>query len=371
MSTTSPTRDRRIGLAVCSTALPALLLIMAMSVSGQVHESDKAQASEKAAWFIDIQKKSAITYRTDNNFTGRKYFPQPMCGGIAVLDYDNDGNMDLFFTSGAKLPEMRKTGPQYNNALLRNRGDGTFEDVTAKAGLSGETLGYSFGVAAADYDNDGHEDLFIANAGRNALYHNNGDGTFTDVTQSSGLGSKPENVLSVGAAWFDFDDDGLLDLIVSNYTVWTPETDKQCSLGDVTSRASDHDATMKSETYCSPKVYTSVAPRLYRNLGGGRFADVTESSGLNTARGKGMGVAIADFNHDGFPDVLSPTIPNPTRFSSIMATEHSKNREFFTARRTANPARRFPAWAPMPKILIMTVGTTLSSTIFPASCSRS
>jgi hypothetical protein len=115
--------------------------------------------------FTDIASKSNFAYRTDNNFTGRKYFPQTMCGGVAAFDFDNDGRMDLFFTNGAKLPELEKTDPRFYNCLLRNRGDGTFEDVTARAGLLGKDLGYSFGVAAGDYDNDGFEDLFICNAG--------------------------------------------------------------------------------------------------------------------------------------------------------------------------------------------------------------
>jgi hypothetical protein len=277
-----------------------------------------ARADVKNSWFGDIAAKSNISYRTNNNFTGRKYFPQPMCGGIAVLDYNNDGKMDLFFTNGAQLPELRKAGPAYYNALLRNRGDGTFEDVTAKAGLSGQTLGYSFGVAVGDYDNDGYEDIFIANAGRNTLYHNNGNGTFTDVTTDSGLDQKPENVLSVGAAWFDFDNDGLLDLIVSNYTTWTPETDKRCGLGDAMAPGRDGNQTEHRESYCSPKVYRSVPPRLYRNLGHGHFQDVTESSGLGKALGKGMGIAVADFNGDGWMDIF---IANDTEPNSLFINQ--------------------------------------------------
>src|SRR3954453_3760747 len=143
--------------------------------------------------FTDIAPPSPFSYITNNHYTGRKYFPQPMCGGIAILDYDNDGRMDIFFTNGAKLPELKKTDASFYHLLLHNKGDGTFEDVTKKTGLLGENLDFSFGVAAGDYDNDGFTDLFIANAGRNALYHNNGNGTFTDVTDSSGLGAKPKD----------------------------------------------------------------------------------------------------------------------------------------------------------------------------------
>jgi hypothetical protein len=136
--------------------------------------------------FTDIAPRSKISYITNNNYTGRKYFQQPMCGGVGILDYDNDGKMDIFFSNGAQLPELKKTDSSYYNCLLRNKGDGTFEDVTAKAGVAGEHLDFSYGVAVGDYDNDGRPDIFIANTGKNTLYHNNGNGTFTDVTDQSG-----------------------------------------------------------------------------------------------------------------------------------------------------------------------------------------
>jgi hypothetical protein len=241
--------------------------------------------------FTNIAGASRFSYRSNNNYTGRKYFPQPMCGGVALLDFDDDGKLDLFFTNGAKFPEIRKTDPSYYNSLLRNRGDGTFVDVTERAGLTGKDLGFSLGVAAGDYDNDRHPDLFIANIGRNALYHNNGDGTFTDVTAQSGLTTKDADVISVGAAWFDYDNDGLLDLVVSDYTHWTPAGDQICKLRGV-------------EGYCSPTMYEGSAQRLYHNLGRGRFEDVTEKSGFGKHLGKGMGIGIADFNGDGRMDVF-------------------------------------------------------------------
>ena len=255
-------------------------------------ESETSVKQTEPGWFMDVAKRSSLPYRTNNGFTGRKYFPEPMCGGIAVLDYDNDGWMDIFFSNGAKMPELKKSGPEYYNCLVRNRGDGTFEDVTGKAGLAGETLGYSFGVAAGDYDNDGYTDLFIANAGRNVLYHNNRDSTFADVTEGSGVDRKPQDLLSVGAAWFDYDNDGLLDLILTNYTIWTPATDRRCLVGDAI------------DAYCVPTFYKSVASRLYHNLGRGRFEDVTEKSGVGRALGKGMGISIADFNDDGWMDIF-------------------------------------------------------------------
>jgi enediyne biosynthesis protein E4 len=267
------------------TAATAILLMTAGLVF------NPARATPKRPHFTDIAAKSSFPYRTNNNYTGRKYFPQPICGGVGILDYDQDGKMDIFFTNGAKFPELKKVDPSYYSCLLRNRGDGTFEDVTRKAGLAGEDLGYSFGVAVGDYDNDGYPDLFICNAGRNALYHNNRDGTFTDVTETSGIGGKPPNTLSMGAAWFDYDNDGMLDLIVSNYTVWTPETDIRCGRDNV-------------DSYCNPRRYVSVSDRLYHNLGNGKFADVTEPSGIGKQLGKGMGIGIADFNQDGWLDVF-------------------------------------------------------------------
>jgi hypothetical protein len=254
----------------------------------------------KGPGFVDVAPRSKITYISNNSPGGHKYFPQPMCGGVAIFDYNNDGKMDIFFTNGAQLPEMKKTNPSYYNCLLKQRDDGTFEDVTAKAGLLGQNLDFNFGVAVGDYDNDGYEDLFICSAGRNVLYHNNGDGTFTDVTEASGI-TKPPDTLSVVAAWFDYDNDGLLDLIVDNYTYWTPQTDLRCTMDG-------------AEFYCDPRRYKSVPPRLYHNLGHGKFEDVTEKSGLAKAPGKGMGISIADFNDDGWPDVF---IANDTEPNSL------------------------------------------------------
>ncbi len=289
---------------ILHTLAASLLGMPGRSLLSLAQEAQRSTApvspNRPSWWFTDVAPRSTFSYRSNNNFTGRKYFPQPMCGGVAVIDYNNDGRMDLFFTNGAKLPELAKTGPAYYNCLLHNNGDGTFTDVTSKTGLTGASLGFSFGVAVADFNNDGFDDIFICNAGPNTLYRNNGDGTFTDITVASGLDRKPQNVLSVGAAWFDYNNDGLLDLIVTNYTDWTPQADKICRMD------TEH------EEYCSPTVYKSVASRLYRNLGNGRFEDVTEASALGRALGKGMGISIADFNGDGLMDVFvaNDTEPN-------------------------------------------------------------
>ncbi len=262
-----------------------------------------AQSPQRARrpGFVDVAPHSKIPYTSKNSFAGRKYFPQPMCGGVAAFDFDNDGRTDIFFTNGAKLPDLKKTDASYFNCLLRQKSDGTFEDVTARAGLTGDRLDFNFGVAVGDYDNDGYEDLFLCSIGRNALYHNNGDGTFTDVTAASGIGGKPADTLSIAAAWFDYDNDGLLDLIVSNYTLWTPQADARCMMSD-------------RDYYCDPRRYPSVPSRLYRNLGKGRFEDVTAKSGFAAAPGKGMGVSIADFNDDGWMDVF---IANDTEPNSL------------------------------------------------------
>ena len=260
------------------------------------------QPAHRRPHFTDIAPRSKFYYVTNNDLSARKYFIQPICGGVAIFDFDNDGKPDVFFTNGAKLPELKKTGPAFHNCLLRNKGDGTFEDVTKRAGLLGENLGYNFGVAVGDYDNDGREDIFICSAGRNTLYHNNGDGAFTDVTEQSGIGAKPESTISIGAAWFDYDNDGLLDLVVANYTLWTPQTDKRCYAAGV-------------EYYCDPRLfYQAVPPRLYHNLGRGKFEDVTDKAGFARSPGKGMGISIADFNDDGWPDVF---IANDTEANSL------------------------------------------------------
>jgi hypothetical protein len=285
-------------------ALAVGISLAAVSLSLFVLSAGPAPTPKRPG-FVDVASRSKFSYISNNSPGSRKYFPQPMCGGVAIFDYDNDGKMDIFFTNGAQFPEMKKTNPSFYNCLLKQKDDGTFEDVTAKAGLLGEHLDYNFGVAVGDYDNDGYEDLFICAAGRNTLYHNNGDGTFTDVTEASGIGTKPANTLSVVAAWFDYDNDGLLDLIISNYTFWTPQTDLSCTMDS-------------KEYYCDPRRYKSVPPRLYHNLGNGKFEDVTEKSGLGKYPGKGMGISIADFNDDGWQDVF---IANDTEPNSLFINQ--------------------------------------------------
>jgi enediyne biosynthesis protein E4 len=278
-------------------------LVVALAPLGREPQA-RAQAKPPAAAgirFTDVASRSSFAYVSKNDYRpgGRKYFPQPMCGGIALLDYDKDGKLDIFLTNGGKLPELNRPDSSYWSCLLRNLGDGRFEDVTQKARLAGQNLDFSFGVAAGDFDNDGNPDLFVANAGPNVLYRNNGDGTFSEVTKGSGLDRKPKDLLSVCAAFFDYDNDGLLDLVVTHYTYWSPETDRRCSAQD-------------RDIYCFPGTYKSVPNSLYHNLGGGRFEDVSVSSGFASVAGKGMGIAIADFDGNGYQDVFvaNDTEPN-------------------------------------------------------------
>jgi hypothetical protein len=279
--------SRELALAVSLAAAGAVVLLW----PGGAGSAAEAPAVPPIR-FTDIAPRSRLAYRSNNSYTGRKYFPQPMCGGVAVLDYDNDGRLDLFFTNGAKLPDLKKTDPSFYNCLARNRGDGTFEDVTEAAGLTGVGYDFAYGVAAGDYDNDGHTDLFLCHAGSNALFHNDGNGKFTDVTPRSGLEPKPRDLLSICAAWLDYDEDGLLDLVVSQYTYWSPSADIVCK------------TPANVEYYCSPKNYKAVPHNLYRNEGNGRFRDVTEASGFARSLGKGMGISIADYDDDGHVDVF-------------------------------------------------------------------
>jgi hypothetical protein len=229
-----------------------------------------------------------------NSAAGRKYQVETLPGGLAVIDFDSDGWPDLFCTNGATLPSLTKQGPEYWNRLYRNNRDGTFSDVTEKAGLEGQ--GYNMGVAVGDYNNDGHEDLFIAGVHANFLYRNNGDGTFSDVTKTAGLVSPPAQgkpVWSVGACWIDYDSDGHLDRFISNYCDWEPGTDPLCGGVQVESRA-----------YCHPDRYRAESMQLYHNNGDGTFTEITRQAGLPDVLGKGMGLALADFAGDGYPGIF-------------------------------------------------------------------
>ena len=243
---------------------------------------------------------SKITFTLKNSVSPERYSLETMAGGVAVFDYNNDGLLDIFFTNGAEIPSLEKSDPGYFNRLFRNNGDGTFTDVTEQAGLKG--TGYSMGVAAGDYDNDGFEDLYIAGVNRNQLFHNNGDGTFTDVTQKAGVGGTVPalgKAWAVTAGWFDYNNDGLLDLFVVNYLDYSIRTAVLCHVED-------------APTYCSPDRFHGTPNILYRNNGDGTFTDVSMPSHVSRYVGKGMGVAFADYDNDGLTDVFisNDTFPN-------------------------------------------------------------
>ena len=235
----------------------------------------------------------------ENCPTPEKHQPETMPGGIALFDYDGDGFLDIYLVNGAEMPSLVKTSPKYWNRLYHNNGNGTFTDVTEHAGVAG--AGYGMGVAVGDYDNDGHPDLFLANVNGNQLFHNNGDGTFTDVSAKAGLGGalyKGRKMWSIAAGWFDYNNDGLLDLFVANYCQWDPRYEPVCN-------------GLNGRGYCHPGSFAPLPNTLYRNNGDGTFTDVSAETGISSVLGKGMGVVFADYDGDGYLDVFVANDNNP------------------------------------------------------------
>ena len=242
--------------------------------------------------FQDVTERSGIRFTLANGATGGFHQIELMPGGVAALDFNRDGCMDVFFTNGATSPSMDKSKPEYHNRLFQNNCDGTFTDVTDRAGLAGS--GYSMAVAVADYDNDGYPDIFVAGVDRNTLYRNLGNGVFKDVTREAGLEGLDATYgkrWGISAGWFDADNDGWLDLFVSNYVAWDPKKETPC--GSVSNRF-----------YCHPSNYAGRPNQLFRNNHDGTFTDVSRSSGIASSIGKGMGVAFGDFDGDGRMDVF-------------------------------------------------------------------
>lgn len=246
--------------------------------------------------FRDIARQAGIDFVLQNCPTPSKNMIETMAGGVAVFDYDGDGRPDIFFTNGAEIPALVKSEQKYWNRLYRNEGNMKFRDVTEQAGVAGE--GYSMGAAAGDYDNDGHPDLFVAGVNRNILYHNLGNGRFEDVTAAAGITS---GQWAVAAGWFDYDNDGLLDLWVVHYAKWPPHDDRYCG-----------DQARGIRIYCHPKYFEPLANTLYRNLGNGKFEDVSKKVGISAFAGRGMSVVFADYDGDGYTDVFvtNDNMPN-------------------------------------------------------------
>ena len=272
----------RLSLLRASVSPWWVLVFLATSTAQQPH-------------FRDITTQSGIHFTHNNGAFGKKWLPETMGPGCAFIDYDNDGYPDILLVNGTDWPGHHHAGPT-TPKLYHNNHDGTFTDVTHKAGLDIPMFG--LGVAVGDYDNDGFDDLFITALGQSHLFHNNSNGTFTEVTRDAGMFGP--NEFSTSAAWVDYDRDGKLDLVVANYVQWSEAGDLYCTL----------DGAHKS--YCTPESYKGTSLRLWHNLGGGKFEDATQKAGLGEPTSKSLGIAILDYNADGWPDILvaNDTQPN-------------------------------------------------------------
>lgn len=257
--------------------------------------SASVAAKPQAESIFEVKSLKGLDFVLRNSPTPRKFLIETMPGGVALLDYNNDGLLDIFLVNAGQLRESpggaisfnRKT-PAYWNRLYRQNKDGSFTDITEQAGLADAgDANYGMGVAVGDYDNDGFSDIYVTNFGKNILYHNNGDGTFTDVTAKAGVAA---GGWSASAGFFDYDNDGLLDLFVARYLDWSVEKSKTCGV--------------EQATYCPPGDFPPIANILYHNRGDGTFEDVSVASHIAAKKGHGLGVAFADYDGDGYTDIF-------------------------------------------------------------------
>jgi len=275
------------------TRLPALAMASLATLAA-------AQGHNDRAIFDEVAARVGLTFEYENGVSGQFYVPEVMGAGAALVDYDNDGDLDVFLLQGQSLDPKASRDPARTHRLFRNelveRGTLRFTDVTAGSGLGATT--YAMGVATGDYDNDGDQDLYVTALGSNTLYRNNGDGTFSDVTVGAGVG---DDRWSTAATFIDYDRDGDLDLFVVNYLDFTTTANKQCF------------DPAGARDYCGPRSYHPVPDRLFRNEGGGRFIDVTEAAGITKADGAGLGVATGDYNGDGWLDLYVANDASPNQ----------------------------------------------------------
>ena len=270
--------------------------VLALGIAATAAIQKKVFASQASATndstisvrYTDVRESAKIKFQQDSTQTDEKYYLETMGTGVAWIDYDQDGLMDLYFVQSAATDIYKPPHP-LRSALYHNNGDGTFTDVTEKAGVGGEGH-YGQGVAVGDFDNDGFPDLYVTGYGRAILYHNNGNGTFTDVTAKAGVAD--EGGWSTSAGWFDYDKDGWLDLVVTNYLDWTTKNNIWCG-----------EKRPGYRSYCHPGNYKGQRIKLYHNNHDGTFTDVSDASGVGKPEAKGMGVVLADFNNDGWPDI--------------------------------------------------------------------
>ncbi len=260
---------------------------------GLVGFSSVALSTAPGIDFVEVTSEAGINFRHHSGATGQKYLPETLGSGALFLDVDSDGWQDILFVDSRSWDDDEAAS---SPVLYRNDGDGTFTDITAGSGL--EVSLYGIGGASADYDNDGHADVYLTALGANHLFQGNGDGTFSDTTEQAAVG---DTRFSTSALWFDHDNDGFLDLFVANYVDWSIEQDIRCTLDGQT------------KSYCTPESYTGQRPTLYKNRGDGTFEDVTEFSGLDDATSKGLGVAMLDFDLDGWMDLFVANDTEPDR----------------------------------------------------------